>query len=125
MMGRDKAHISAADALGTLANGAGANSTSVFAHGTLLVKVYAPVDTDPQAPHARDEIYVVMRGTGIFFDGENRRPVGPGDFLFVAAGRAHRFEAFTADFATWVMYFGPDAGESELPRLPHVSDGPA
>jgi len=115
MMGRDKAHISIAEALGALASRADANSTSVFAHGNLLVKVYAPVETDPQAPHARDEIYVVMRGRGIFFDGEDRRPVGPGDFLFVAAGRAHRFEAFTADFATWVMYFGPDGGEPELP----------
>jgi mannose-6-phosphate isomerase-like protein (cupin superfamily) len=115
MMGRDKAHISIADALGALASSAGAHSTSVFAHGSLLVKVYAPVDTDPQAPHARDEIYVVIRGSGIFFDGEDRRPVGPGDFLFVAAGRFHRFEAFTADFATWVMYFGPDLGEPELP----------
>lgn len=115
MMGRDKAHISVADALGALASRAGGQSTSVFAHGSLLVKVYAPVDADPQAPHARDEIYVVMRGSGIFFNGEDRRPVAPGDFLFVAAGRAHRFEAFTADFATWVMYFGPDGGEPELP----------
>ena len=115
MMGRDKAHISVADALGTLASHVGAHSTPLFVHGSLLVKVYAPVDTDPQAPHTRDEIYVVMRGSGFFFDGEDRRPVGPGDLLFVAAGRTHRFEAFTADFATWVMYFGPDGGEPELP----------
>ena len=28
--------------------------------GSLLVKAYAPVETDPQAPHTRDEIYVVI-----------------------------------------------------------------
>jgi mannose-6-phosphate isomerase-like protein (cupin superfamily) len=116
MMGRDKAHISIADALGALASNEGAHVTALFAHGSLLVKVYAPVETDPQTPHTRDEIYVVMRGRGIFFDGENRRPVSPGDFLFVAAGRIHRFEAFTADFATWVMYFGPEGGDREMPR---------
>jgi mannose-6-phosphate isomerase-like protein (cupin superfamily) len=115
MMGRDKAHISIADALGALVSNAGAHSTAVFVHGSLLVKVYAPVDADPQTPHTRDEIYVVMRGRGVFFDGENRRPVGPGDFLFVAAGLVHRFEGFTADFATWVMYFGPEGGDAELP----------
>jgi mannose-6-phosphate isomerase-like protein (cupin superfamily) len=116
MMGRDKAHITIADALGALASHEGGHSTALFAHGSLLVKVYAPVETDPQTPHTRDEIYVVMRGRGIFFDGEIRRPVGPGDFLFVAAGRIHRFEDFTADFATWVMYFGPEGGDPELPR---------
>jgi hypothetical protein len=60
MMGRETAHISIADALGTLPTRAGTRSTSLFAHGSLLVKVYAPVETDPQAPHARDEIYVVI-----------------------------------------------------------------
>jgi len=116
MIGKDKAHLSIAEGLGALAGRTGAHSTSVFAHGSLLVKVYAPADTDLQEPHARDEVYVVMRGSGTFFDGEDRRPVAPGDFLFVAAGRAHRFEAFTADFATWVMYFGPEGGEPELPK---------
>jgi mannose-6-phosphate isomerase-like protein (cupin superfamily) len=115
MMNVDRAHIPIAHALGALAATGGARSTPVFAHGSLLVKVYAPVDTDPQAPHTRDEIYVVMRGSGIFFDGERRRQFGPGDFLFVAAGRVHRFEDFTPDFATWVMYYGPEGGEPELP----------
>ena len=115
MMGKDKAHTSIANALGALASRTGGHSTSLFAHGSLMVKVYAPVETDLQEPHARDEIYVVMRGSGIFFDGDDRRPVAPGDFLFVAAGRAHGFEAFTADFATWVIYFGPEGGEPERP----------
>lgn len=35
----------------------------------------------------------------------------PGDLLFVPAGVVHRFEEFTDDFATWVMFYGPEGGE--------------
>jgi len=35
----------------------------------------------------------------------------PGDLLFVPAGIVHRFEDFTDDFATWVMFYGPEGGE--------------
>ena len=31
--------------------------------------------------------------------------------LFVKAGHEHRFENFTDDFATWVIFYGPDGGE--------------
>ena len=54
---------------------------------------------------------VVARGIGVFFDGETRRPVQPGTFLFVPAGRPHHFEDFTADFAVWVFFYGPEGGE--------------
>ena len=82
-----------------------------FVHGTLEVEIYKPQRTDPQQPHARDEVYVVISGTGTFVDGEDRRPFAPGDFIFVPAGRVHRFEDFTADFATWVFFYGPAGGE--------------
>jgi mannose-6-phosphate isomerase-like protein (cupin superfamily) len=83
----------------------------VFAHGTLAAELYTPAGTDPQRPHRRDEAYVVARGTGWFWDGAERHAVAPGHFLFVAAGQAHRFEDFTADFAVWVFFYGPDGGE--------------
>ena len=83
----------------------------VFGHGTLAVEMYTPQGDDPQTPHSRDEVYIVARGTGLFFDGEARRPVGPGTFLFVAAGQVHRFEAFSPDFAVWVFFYGPEGGE--------------
>ena len=38
---------------------AGSLSAPVFAHGSLLAKLYAPARTDPQQPHDRDEVYVV------------------------------------------------------------------
>jgi uncharacterized protein YjlB len=31
--------------------------------------------------------------------------------LFVPAGTTHRFEDFSADFATWVVFWGPQGGE--------------
>lgn len=107
----DRAHLSIDRALGRL-SAPDTESTVLFEHGSLLVKVYAPRGIDGQTPHTRDEIYVVMRGTGAFFDGEERRPFEPGDFLFAPAGTVHRFEDFSDDFAVWVMYFGPEGGEA-------------
>lgn len=83
----------------------------IFGHGSLVVELYTPQDTDPQSPHERDEIYVVARGTGRFFDGRERRAVEPGTFLFVAAHQVHRFEDFSPDFAVWVFFYGPAGGE--------------
>lgn len=83
----------------------------IFRHGSLEAELYAPVGTDPQTPHQRDEIYVVARGSGLFYDGTERREVLPGAFLFVPAGQEHRFESFSADFAVWVFFYGPEGGE--------------
>ena len=84
----------------------------IFDHGSLAVEMYTPVGADLQSPHDRDEVYVVARGTGVFFDGSERREVRPGSFVFVAAGQEHRFEAFSAEFAVWVLFYGPAGGEN-------------
>lgn len=80
-------------------------------HGTLEAGMYAPLGSDPQQPHERDEAYIVLSGTGTFVRGEERVDFGPGDFLFVPAAATHRFEDFSDDFATWVMFYGPTGGE--------------
>lgn len=91
---------------------AGRLSAQIFAHGTFEVRWYAPRGgTDPQTPHTRDEAYVVARGTGNFFCAGTRRAFGPGDLLWVPAGAEHRFEDFSPDFATWVIFYGPEGGE--------------
>jgi mannose-6-phosphate isomerase-like protein (cupin superfamily) len=82
-----------------------------FEHGTLQVGLYAPRGVDDQTPHTRDEVYVVMRGTGEFTNGDRRDRFAPGDVLFVPAHRAHRFENFSDDFAAWVFFYGPEDGE--------------
>jgi mannose-6-phosphate isomerase-like protein (cupin superfamily) len=83
----------------------------VLAHGSARIGVYAPRGSDPQVPHDQDEVYIVARGTGVFLNGGERRSFGPGDMLFVPAGVAHRFEAFSDDFAVWVVFYGPPGGE--------------
>ena len=84
-----------------------------FEHGTLEVGAYAPRGVDTQTPHSRDEVYVVMRGRGLFRRGTLASPFGPGDVLFVLAGESHCFEDFSDDLAAWVFFYGPEGGERD------------
>ena len=81
-------------------------------HGTMSVEYYAPAGHDPQTPHEQDEVYFIHRGTGELVIGGERHSFKAGDCLFVAAGVAHRFENFSSDFGTWVVFWGPKGGES-------------
>src|SRR5579871_3390012 len=108
------AHVNLADALAMGPAPPGNLAVPVFAHGSLAVELYSPPGHDPQQPHDRDEVYVVARGRGRFFDGTARHAVEPGSFLFVAAGQPHRFEDFSADFAVWVFFYGPSGGETAV-----------
>lgn len=108
---------SARDEAGKLPGPQGQRSLHVFAHGSLEAKVYAPRGDDPQKPHTRDEIYVVVEGRGDFVYGEDRARFGPGDFLFAAAGIAHRFENFSEDLIVWVFFYGPEGGEGATGKL--------
>ena len=96
------------------AAGADKAFVTLFQHGSLEIELYRPRGEDPQQPHRRDEIYVVISGHGVFFNSGERHPFAPGDVLFVPAGVAHRFEKFSDDFATWVFFYGPDGGEQKV-----------
>jgi mannose-6-phosphate isomerase-like protein (cupin superfamily) len=89
----------------------GERFVGALAHGSMSVELYAPVATDPQMPHSQDELYFVISGTGEFVNGGERMSFSPGTVLFVPAGREHRFENFSEDFATWVVSWGPTGGE--------------
>jgi len=104
-------HLRPDTGLSRLPGPRGERFVELFRHGTLVVELYAPRGHDPQTPHTRDEIYVVARGRGTFFDGSSRASFQPGDLLFVAAGVPHRFEDFTDDLAVWVLFYGPEGGE--------------
>jgi mannose-6-phosphate isomerase-like protein (cupin superfamily) len=80
-------------------------------HGSMRLGLYAPRKFDPQEPHEQDELYLVVHGSGTFVHGGERTPFGPGDALFAAAGVEHRFEDFSDDFTTWVVFWGPPGGE--------------
>ncbi len=101
----------------------------VLRHGAMELRWFMPNEHDPQTPHDRDEIYFIASGNGTFMRavdtmpmgddvslplrGEQRVPFGPGDVLFVPAGTVHRFEDFSADFATWIVFYGPEGGEPD------------
>lgn len=107
-----KERITLTEALAKLPGPQGARFAPVFERGSLLVEIYAPHGQDPQQPHTRDEAYILMQGSGEFVNGGQRHAFGPGDFLFVPAGVEHRFENFSDDFVTWVIFYGPEGGET-------------
>ncbi|MEP7267259.1 MAG: cupin domain-containing protein [Saprospiraceae bacterium] len=83
----------------------------LFKHGTLSIEIYKPDETDHQKPHDKDEVYIIISGNGKFINGDEIVEFGAGDFLFVPAGVHHRFIEFSNDFSTWVIFYGPIAGE--------------
>jgi mannose-6-phosphate isomerase-like protein (cupin superfamily) len=62
----------------------------------LEVGVYVLVAPEPdkQQPHADDEVYVVLEGSGVLNVEGEAIPVSVGQALFVPAGADHRFTAY-------------------------------
>ena len=83
-----------------------------FSHGSMSVGLYAPVGSDPQQPHKRDELYIIQAGAGELVIADVRHAFVAGDVFFVGSGAEHRFENFSAEFSTWVIFWGPVGGES-------------
>jgi mannose-6-phosphate isomerase-like protein (cupin superfamily) len=90
---------------------AGAPFVTMVAGGTMSVEVFAPQSEDLQQPHRQDELYFIHSGTGELVINDQRFDAAAGDAFFVAAGVAHRFENFSSDFVTWVVFYGPQGGE--------------
>ena len=100
-------------ALDTVAESADDRYGVLLTHGTLEIGYYKPEGIDPQHPHEQDEVYVVQSGNGNFVLGDQCQPFEAGDTFFVPAGIVHRFEDFSNDFAAWVIFFGPEGGETK------------
>jgi mannose-6-phosphate isomerase-like protein (cupin superfamily) len=81
-------------------------------HGSMRVGLYAPCGEDLQGPHDQDELYIVASGAGVFVKNGEERAFAPQDVIFVEAGAAHRFTRFSADFAAFVIFWGPKGGEA-------------
>ena len=84
----------------------GRRSALAFHDGDIEIRIYTPRGHDPQTPHDRDELYIVATGHGNFRVGERVEAFAPGALLYVAAHEVHRFEDFSDDFATWVVFYG-------------------
>ena len=104
--------LTVAEAMTKVPTVEGKRFAPIFEHGSLQVEIYAPRGVDPQSPHDRDEIYVVVSGRGTFVNGSVRLPFTRGDVLFAAAGEVHRFEEFSDDLVVWVFFYGPIGGDS-------------
>jgi mannose-6-phosphate isomerase-like protein (cupin superfamily) len=76
-----------------------------FKKGSVAVVFFAPRGTDYQTFHDEDEFYFIARGKAELVVENERFSCEAGNCLFVPAGRAHHFENFTADFATWAIFF--------------------
>ncbi|WP_341909347.1 cupin domain-containing protein [Polaromonas sp. YR568] len=88
---------------------------TLMAGGSMSVEVFAPGSNadgkDRQQPHTQDELYFVQAGQGEIIIHDQRFDARPGDAFFVVAGTEHRFENFSTDFVTWVVFYGPQGGE--------------
>lgn len=82
-----------------------------LAHGSMSVELYAPKGEDIQTLHDQDELYFIHSGTGEILVAGNRHSFAPGMVFFVPAHVEHRFENFSTDFMTWVVFWGPKGGE--------------
>jgi len=60
----------------------------------LGVYVLVAPEADRQQPHADDEVYVVLEGSGVLEVSGEAVPVQEGDAVFVEAGADHRFTAY-------------------------------
>jgi mannose-6-phosphate isomerase-like protein (cupin superfamily) len=105
-----KFHVTMPEAIAKLENAA-KPFIEVMRHGSMLVEYYAPKVVDKQQPHSRDELYVIASGTGQFVRNGEVVFFSTGDVLFVPAGMEHRFQNFSEDFATWVIFYGESGGE--------------
>jgi mannose-6-phosphate isomerase-like protein (cupin superfamily) len=65
--------------------------------------------SDPQSPHAQDEIYYVVSGRARFRSGGDDREVQAGDVLFVPAHEEHRFHSIDERLSLLVV-FAPAEG---------------
>jgi mannose-6-phosphate isomerase-like protein (cupin superfamily) len=81
-------------------------------HGSMSVLVFAPKGKDVQTPHTQDEVYIVMGESGELIVEDRQTVCRFGDVLFVPANTVHHFENCSDDFVTWVIFWGPEGGES-------------
>jgi mannose-6-phosphate isomerase-like protein (cupin superfamily) len=89
----------------------GERSVRVWQRGSLDIAFALPVPPKDQAPHAQNEIYIIIRGRGVLIHDGKRESFDSGDILFVAAGIEHQFADATEDLALWRVFYGPQGGD--------------
>jgi mannose-6-phosphate isomerase-like protein (cupin superfamily) len=82
-------------------------SAEALVDGDIEVRFAAPSTRGMQAPHERDEFYIVTTGSGRYRIDDTEVAIGPGDLLFAAAHAEHGFVERTDDFSEWIVFYGP------------------
>ena len=67
-----------------------------------------PGHADTQAPHQRDEVYVVAAGRATLVVDEVEHRVSAGTIAYVPAGVPHRFVEVTEDLRVYVVFAPPE-----------------
>ena len=104
--------VTAEDALKQLMEQSEFPFTVMMKNGTMTIEYFAPKEVDTQTQHKQDEIYIVITGHSTFYRNGERISCKKNDVLFVPAGMDHHFENFSNDFAVWVIFYGPEGGET-------------
>ena len=86
----------------------GIREIEVVSGAHLSVALLAPEAADSPDAHPRDELHVVVRGSGRFECGSQRTAFRPGDVLFAPAGTPHRFVDFDSNLVAWVVRWDPE-----------------
>ncbi len=107
----EKFALSVAEAMEALKKETDKKFTVLLQHGSMQIEYFAPHKIDTQTPHVQDEIYIIVTGNSNFYRAGEVITCKTGDVLFVPAGIEHRFINFSDDFATWVIFYGPQGGE--------------
>jgi len=81
---------------------------AILENENIEIGLYAPFEDDLQSPHKKDEIYIVVKGEGTFFNDGKSVVFGQGDLFLVSAGAEHRFENFSDDLVVWYIIHGTE-----------------
>jgi mannose-6-phosphate isomerase-like protein (cupin superfamily) len=67
-----------------------------------------PGEKDPQGPHANDELYYMIKGSGFLRVEKEDLPVKPGSLVFVPAGKRHNFHGNNEELVALYVFAGSD-----------------
>jgi mannose-6-phosphate isomerase-like protein (cupin superfamily) len=65
-------------------------------------------ESDPQGPHAQDEVYLVVSGRASITVGEETTAVARGSVVYVPAGAPHRFHHISENLRVLVVFSPPE-----------------
>lgn len=104
-------HWTRQQAIDILQANAPAEFVQLTQRGSLEIELYIPDKVDRQQPHDKDELYVIISGTGTFIREDESYEFQAHDVLFIPAFQEHRFVNFSDDFQVWVIFYGAKGGE--------------